>query len=274
MRLKVIYNVAFLIFLYALCSILCFSIQDKFDCELQMCIVFPNCWHAIFTMIFIAPILLFLTYKKDINDGEQRKWEEVIYHILMIILMLIVLSQVVGICYRFVAGLLDFVPCILCIGVNILAGICAYLWSNINNKRKLGITTFSIVSILVGSILTQNYCPVSLLRKVQQSIELNSAIDSLNNMHYCSEFTPPTTAEDAINKVKYNQQLVRKYIKNKRLVYEKIDDTHYKISWIPYINKTEMEEMQKKGIVSKYGCRTIGSSENCINVSLEKDKKK
>lgn len=271
MQLKAIYSIAFLLFLYSFCAILCMVIQDKCGCTLPF---FPlGNWPAVLIMIFTSPMLFYFACKKSKTE-EQSKSDDIIDQILISLVMLILIIQMVTAASSFIGGKTNFIPFLLYACINLLAGICTYYWFHINDNytstRRVIISTFIVTSILVSVCLSHNYCPISLFRKIEQTKELSSAVSSLYNMHYCTRFVTTESTDEAIDKLQYNKQLVRKYINNKHLTYEKIDDTHYKISWVPYLNNKEIKKAESKNLLFTHNYDNIKSPKNYVIIDVKK----
>lgn len=257
MRINTIYNCIVLFFLYDLCLLLCFQIEDIFDVALKMGtdVFFKNSysyWELFLEMLYLSPFIIYYFFKKK-EDTESTNFDKVFELIFSIILLVIVLSQLLSCSKRIISFDLPLTPGLLCVGVNILALLLYYLWmynqktfATRENASSVRIYGGSIVfsALLYSGIVTNINTPFTELTKLHEDEKLNQVISKMRNLDKVYDNT-----NDIINTIKDKklQKYAAKIIKNKGLIYEKIDKNKYKISW-----KTNLTKQQKDSIKRPY----------------------
>lgn len=248
MKLNTIYNCIVLLYLHAFCLLLCFQIEDTFFVELNMGlgIFFYNnsYWDLFLRMLFLSPFIGYYFFKKQ-EDAESNDFDSIFGVILSIALLLIVFVQLMSCGKDIISFEIPLFPGILCCGVNFLAIGLYYLW---NYSQKKFVTTnkvklfricnisFLLFSLLYSCILANYYTPYKLLALHHKDKILIQVMDRIRNkekvFNNIDEFINELSDKKEINNV---NQLVQ----SKHLMYQKIDENKYKLSWKTHLTKQE-----------------------------------
>lgn len=247
MKINTIYNCIVLLYLHAFCLLLCFQIEDIFLVELNMGLgMFYNSsyWDLFLRMLFLSPFIGYYFFKNQ-EDTESNDFDRPFGIILTMILLLVVLIQLVSCGKDIISFEVPLLPGMLCCGVNFLSIGLYFFW--IYSQKKF-VTTKKIklfricniglilLSLLYSCTVANYYTPYKLLELHHNDKMLIQVIDRIQNkdkvFNNINEFINELNNKKEINKVK-------KLVESKRLIYQKIDENKYKLSWKTHLTKQE-----------------------------------
>lgn len=281
MRINTIYNFIVLLFLYDLCLLLCFQIEDIFDVELKMGTsffgTFNSYWELFLEMLYLSPFIIYYFFKKK-EDTESTSFDKVFELIFSIILLVIVIIQLVSCSKRIILFDLHLTPGLLCVGVNILALGLYYLWMyiqkkiiTIENVNSIRIYSTSIVfsALVYSGIVTTINAPYTELVKIHKDERLNIIINKITSLDKVYD-----NINEAINeaiKDKKLQKYATKIAKNKEISYEKINKNKCKISWKTNLTKQQRNDIKRVHIYVSY--ELYETNEKIIDIKGNNNKK-
>lgn len=255
MKINTIYNCIVLFYLHAFCLLLCFQIEDIFSVELNMNNLFSSnsYWELFLRMFYLSPFIIYYFFKKK-EDTESTNFDKVFGLISGIMLLAIVIGQLLSCGNNVISFDLPLIPGILCGGVNILALGSYYLW--IYNQQKFSTNEkpnlvricnifVIIVTLSYGLILANTYNPFKTMQALSNDNKLSQAINKIENLDKVYN-----NIDEIINTIddKKFKNNVTKFVNDKHLSYNKINENKYKISWKTYLNKQKNESIKRSNI--------------------------
>ena len=282
MKINTIYNSIVLFYLHAFCLLLCFQIEDCYDVKLQMGLwVFSHTsayWDLLLEMLYLSPFILYYFFKKQ-EDTESNNFDQIFRLILSISLLCIVIAQLTNCWSNILYSDLPLKPGLLCIGVNILALALYYLWIYTQQKfpttekvKLIRICTIAcvLIQLIYGFVITKTYAPFERMRLLDNEQSLCWCVNKIQSFN-CDRVNSIDYIIDKIPDKKHKKN-IKQFIKDKRLIYEKINDNKYKISWKQYLSKEEKDRITRNKIYIDN--EFYDKNEKIIEIKKENEKNK
>ncbi|MBR1944526.1 MAG: hypothetical protein IJ848_03610 [Alphaproteobacteria bacterium] len=201
-------------------------------------------------MLFLSPFIGYYFFKKQ-EDAESNGFDDTFGIILSIMLILTVLSQLISCGSNILSFEIPLTPGLLCCGVNFLAIGLYYLWRYAQQKFvttehvklfRICNIVFLLISIIYSFIVSNHYTPFKLLQLHHNDKLIISTMDEIKNKNKIYN-----NIDEFINEIdnKRKQNNIKNLVKNKHLMYEKIDDNSCKLAWKTHLTKEEFKNITR-----------------------------
>lgn len=279
MKFNATYNFLILLFLYAFCCTCVRGIEALYDTNLNMAVIYSDVWTASVITCFFAPLVIFLTYKGDINKDNLSSatgilvWSTIFNMLWLISLILVVMANLTPSVKDFLIGNLSLKPGLLGLLVNVFAifAYCSsyYLSNKYIHLRSYKIITTSIIALLssVSIVIAQSCLPVQYLKPIHKDgVRHDMLCDIESEIKRNPDWTPDK--QTWLSSGSWYDK-IDKTIKNGDISLSFVDDTHVKMSWKRNIEPEVLDKTgAKRQLLNSY--KYTGYSWGCYYNQTEK----
>ena len=218
-----------LYFLYNLCSIFCFAVEDYFGEYTRPCFLIGDDYWSSIGKMFLSGILVFYFRKRQTTNSFTIAMTQILYA-LLIFVVAVHISQVVSTYFDARETWADFWILLINVAALLLYALIVYLAENSEVSKTYTYVSSGIFAIcfITAFCLATNYMPRTVVKSLRQdkatADSVRYAVDALK-----SSTEVPSNLPDTV----------------------KVKDEHGKRT-ISYEFKTDFEKLKRKGIYTRH----------------------